>query len=74
MDYLDLLIIALYFGFILWIAKWASEGKKNTTFSSIDYFLAGKNQGWLVIGASLIANHPRRFWCRSPSQYAHGQL
>ncbi len=57
MELLDIGIIVLYFGIILWIAKWASKGKKNTVFSSIDYFLAGKNQGWLVIGASLFASN-----------------
>ena len=53
MDFLDLLFIVLYFGIILWIARWASTEKKGSTFSSVDYFLAGKNQGWLVIGASM---------------------
>ena len=57
MELLDLLVIALYFGLILWIAKWASEKKQNDTFSSEDYFLAGKSQGWLVIGASLFASN-----------------
>ena len=54
---LDLSIIAIYFGIILWIAKWASEGRKDAELSSVDYFLAGKNQGWLVIGASLFASN-----------------
>ncbi|WP_367390770.1 sodium:solute symporter [Lewinella sp. LCG006] len=57
MQFLDFSIIAIYFGFILWIAKWASEKKGDETFSSVDYFLAGKNQGWVVIGASLFASN-----------------
>ncbi|MFT5386179.1 MAG: SSS family solute:Na+ symporter [Saprospiraceae bacterium] len=57
MEFLDFLIIAIYFALILWIAKWAATGKKGGTFSSVDYFLAGKNQGWLVIGASLFASN-----------------
>lgn len=57
MESLDILFIALYFGIILWIARWASKGTKGSTFSSVDYFLAGKNQGWLVIGASLFASN-----------------
>ncbi len=57
MEILDFLIIALYFGVILWIAKWAATTKTNAEFSSVDYFLAGKNQGWLVIGASLFASN-----------------
>ena len=57
MNIFDYTIIAVYFGIILWIAKWASEKKEDGSFSSIDYFLAGKNQGWLVIGASLFASN-----------------
>ncbi len=57
METLDILIIAIYFGIILWIAKWASEKKKDGSFSSVDYFLAGKNQTWVVIGASLFASN-----------------
>jgi len=57
MNFLDISIIVIYFGIILWIAKWASEKKEEGTFSSVDYFLAGKNQGWLVIGASLFASN-----------------
>jgi SSS family solute:Na+ symporter len=57
MEFLDIAIIVLYFGIILWIAKWASKAKNDAAFSSVDYFLAGKNQGWLVIGASLFASN-----------------
>ncbi len=57
MTIIDYSIIALYFGIILWIAKWASEKKEDGSFSSVDYFLAGKDQGWLVIGASLFASN-----------------
>lgn len=57
MGVIDFIIIAAYFGFILWIAKWASEKKAKTDFSSVDYFLAGRNQGWVVIGSSLFASN-----------------
>jgi SSS family solute:Na+ symporter len=57
MNFLDFTIIAVYFGIILWIARWAASEKKEGEFSSVDYFLAGKNQGWLVIGASLFASN-----------------
>lgn len=57
MNIFDYTIIAIYFGIILWIAQWASRKKENGTFSSVDYFLAGKNQGWFVIGASLFASN-----------------
>lgn len=57
MNVIDFIIVAIYFGIILWIAKWASEKKEGGEFSSVDFFLAGKNQGWLVIGASLFASN-----------------
>ena len=57
MNYIDFTIIAFYFGIILWIARWAASKKDNSEFSSVDYFLAGRNQGWLVIGASLFASN-----------------
>jgi len=57
MSFIDFSVIAIYFALILWIAKWASSSKKDASFSSVDYFLAGKNQGWLVIGASLFASN-----------------
>ncbi len=57
MDFLDFAVITVYLVVILWIAKWASSKKDHTEFSSVDYFLAGKNQGWLVIGASLFASN-----------------
>ncbi|MDW3192018.1 MAG: sodium:solute symporter [Cytophagales bacterium] len=53
---IDLGIVLLYFGVILWISKWAAD-EKNKTLSAVDYFLAGKDQGWLVIGASLFASN-----------------
>jgi len=52
----DISILFIYFGIILWIAKWASGGKEKSK-GPVDYFLAGKNQGWLVIGASLFASN-----------------
>jgi solute:Na+ symporter, SSS family len=56
---LDLLIIAAYFGLTLWIAWWASrpKGRDQKDLSSSDYFLAGKNEGWFVIGASLFSSN-----------------
>ena len=52
----DIGIVLLYFGIILWIARWASRTGSSVN-SSEDYFLAGKNQGWLVVGASLFASN-----------------
>ncbi|AZQ59975.1 sodium transporter [Maribacter sp. MJ134] len=56
LSYLDIIIILAYFGIILWIAQWASKSK-SASGSAIDYFLAGKSSGWLVIGASLFASN-----------------
>ena len=56
---LDLLIIGTYFGIVLWIAWWVSRGRRDAKKSqgAVDYFLAGKDQGWFVIGASLFASN-----------------
>lgn len=53
---LDIVIILSYFGLILLIAQRVSS-KKEKSRGSVDYFLAGKNQTWLVIGASLFASN-----------------
>ena len=56
LDFLDVFIILLYFAVILWIARWASRDKSKEG-AAADYFLAGKDQGWLVVGASLFASN-----------------
>lgn len=56
LSFWDIAIILIYFGIILWIAQWASKSKSESG-SAVDYFLAGKNSGWLVIGASLFASN-----------------
>ena len=56
LSYLDIAIILIYFGIILWIAQWASKNKSESG-GAVDYFLAGRNSGWLVIGASLFASN-----------------
>jgi len=51
---LDWLAIALYFSVLLGVAWWVvSRGKDTAT----DYFLAGRNLGWWVIGASIFASN-----------------
>jgi len=56
LSFWDIVIILIYFGIILWIAQWASKSKSDSG-SAVDYFLASKNSGWLVIGASLFASN-----------------
>ena len=51
---LDWLMIAAYFGILTVVAWWVvRKGKDSTT----DYFLAGRNLGWWVIGASIFASN-----------------
>ncbi len=51
---LDWIIIALYFILILGIAWWVIRQSSET---SDDYFLAGRNLGWFVVGASIFASN-----------------
>ncbi|PTY05886.1 Na+/glucose cotransporter [Opitutaceae bacterium EW11] len=50
----DWLMLALYFGLLLGVAWWVVKKSKNT---AADYFLAGRNLGWWVIGASIFASN-----------------
>src|SRR6202795_5101450 len=51
---LDWATIALYFGILLGVATWVVRKAKD---SATDYFLAGRNLGWWVIGASIFASN-----------------
>ncbi|HOW64596.1 MAG TPA: sodium:solute symporter [Candidatus Paceibacterota bacterium] len=53
MHILDWIVIVLYFGLIGWVAWWYGRHQKD----SIDYFLAGRNAGWIVIGASIFTSN-----------------
>ncbi len=50
---LDVTLLFLYFGIVLGIGFNFSRKEKNST----DYFLAGRNVGWIAIGASLFASN-----------------
>ena len=54
MSALDWLAIAVYFSILLGIAWWVILKGKET---ADDYFLAGRNLGWFVIGASIFASN-----------------
>jgi SSS family solute:Na+ symporter len=54
MTTLDWLIILAYFGLLLGLTWWSILKNKETTD---DYFLAGRNLGWLVVGASIFASN-----------------
>jgi len=51
---LDWLAICGYFGILAAVGWWVVKKSKNTTD---DYFLAGRNLGWWVIGASIFASN-----------------
>src|SRR3954453_9319419 len=51
---LDWLMIAMYFGILACVAWWVIRKSKD---SAADYFLAGRNLGWWVIGASIFASN-----------------
>ena len=51
---LDWVVLGLYFAILVGVAVWvALQKNKNTE----DYFLAGRNVGWFVIGASIFASN-----------------
>ncbi len=54
---LDWILIALYFAAIFAVAWWVAGRKKETHESSADYFLAGRNVGWFVVGTALFASN-----------------
>jgi SSS family solute:Na+ symporter len=54
LDLLDWMAIALYFLVLAAIAIWVIRKKENNTE---DYFLAGRNVGWFVVGASIFASN-----------------
>src|SRR5271169_5359023 len=51
---IDWLAIALYFGILLAVAWYVVKRGKD---SAADYFLAGRNLGWWIIGASIFASN-----------------
>src|SRR6195256_5973389 len=50
----DFAVIGAYFLVLLWIGIWAARREK---ILSSDYFLAGRDVGWLAVGASLFASN-----------------
>ena len=54
MESLDWLVIALYFVALLGLTWWVVLQGKDT---ADDYFLAGRNLGWFVVGASIFASN-----------------
>ncbi len=57
MQPIDWIIVAVYFVAVFGIAFWVTRPKSHTRDTSAGYFLAGRNAGWFVIGASLFASN-----------------
>src|SRR5437660_8508762 len=51
---IDWFVIAIYFSVLLVVAWWVVRKVKD---SAADYFLAGRNLGWWIIGASIFASN-----------------
>ena len=54
LDTFDWITISIYFAILLGIAVWVINKKQSNTE---DYFLAGRNVGWFVVGASIFASN-----------------
>ena len=54
LDLYDWIAIGVYFLVLAGIAVWVIRKKNNTTE---DYFLASRNVGWFVVGASIFASN-----------------
>lgn len=54
LDLFDWIVIGIYFAVLLGIAFWVIKSKTSNTE---DYFLAGRNVGWFVVGCSIFASN-----------------
>ena len=53
---LDWIVIVFYFALVFGVAWWTTR-RRGLRDTSTGYFLAGRNTGWFVIGASLFASN-----------------
>jgi SSS family solute:Na+ symporter len=51
---LDWIVIGVYFSILLGLAWWVILKSRDT---ATDYFLAGRNLGWFIVGASIFASN-----------------
>ncbi|HPC17614.1 MAG TPA: sodium:solute symporter [Candidatus Hydrogenedentes bacterium] len=54
MQWLDWMVVAAYFALLFGLAWWVIRQNKDT---ADDYFLAGRNLGWFLVGASIFASN-----------------
>jgi SSS family solute:Na+ symporter len=53
----DWIVIAAYFGLTFGVAIWATIRERASRGTSTDYFLAGRDAGWFLVGGSLFASN-----------------
>ena len=54
---LDWLVIGVYFLAVFGVAIWATWRERTARETSTDYFLAGRDAGWFLVGGSLFASN-----------------
>lgn len=54
---LDWLVIGVYFLAVFGVAIWATWRERAARGTSTDYFLAGRDAGWFLVGGSLFASN-----------------
>lgn len=57
LETLDWIVIGFYFCLVFAVSIWATISEKSTRQTTAGYFLAGRNVGWFIIGASLFASN-----------------
>ena len=57
LNWIDWTCVGVYFILIFTVAWWVTGKDSHTRDNSSGYFLAGRNAGWFVIGASLFASN-----------------
>jgi len=55
LEQLDWVVVLVYFAGVFGVAVWARPDREHR--SAEDYFLAGRNVGWFVVGASIFASN-----------------
>jgi len=54
---LDWVVVGVYFVLVFGVAIWATLRERTGQETSKDYFLAGRNAGWFLVGGSLFASN-----------------
>ena len=57
LETLDWIVIGVYFLVVFVVAIWATMRERESRGTSTDYFLAGRNAGWFLVGGSLFASN-----------------